>query len=104
MLEIGESAEVHGDPVKQWALTERAPLDEEAHIHVGMLAGGYYVNRTGLGRRNFPDKEAAWTGIKNLMRQHSGTWVADARTRWFWAVGGVRSACRPDATHGPITE
>jgi hypothetical protein len=59
----------------QWKLTKRAPIDEEAHIQVGTLAGGYYVDHTGFGVSQFPDKHAAWAAIKDLMRRHSGEWV-----------------------------
>jgi hypothetical protein len=59
----------------QWKLTHRAPLDEETHIQIGTLAGGYYVDHTGFGVSRFPDKRAAWDAIKDLMRWHSGEWV-----------------------------
>jgi hypothetical protein len=74
--EIGgtEFEPVLGEPVMQWTLTNRAPLNDQVHIQVGTMETGYYVDHTGFGVQRYPDRHSAWEAIKGLMRQHKGDW------------------------------
>ncbi|PPK65042.1 hypothetical protein V5P93_004213 [Actinokineospora auranticolor] len=63
------------EPVMQWVLRKRKPLDEEAHIRVSVRAGEYRVDHTGFGHRRYPDKQSAWDAVQALRAGHDGVWV-----------------------------
>ncbi|MEU0884327.1 hypothetical protein ABZ345_37530 [Lentzea sp. NPDC005914] len=62
-------------PIMQWALRKRKPLDEEVHIRVSVRAGEYRVDHTGFGHRHYPDKQSAWDAVQALQAGHDGAWV-----------------------------
>lgn len=61
--------------VMQWKLRDSGPLDGAVNIQVGTVTdAGWYVWHQGFGRRQFADKQDAWSAVRALMDQHEGRW------------------------------
>lgn len=55
-------------------LTDHGPVDEQVHIQLGRQGDVFYVDHTGFGVRQVPDRRAAELAVKELTERHHGNW------------------------------